>query len=72
MNNPTIPGYVMVDTVTNEAKFVEVEGGITYSTSAYFSKDLVRHVRSKYKAEMLGNYANLSQFLIGMVAQILL
>ena len=58
MNNPTIPGYVMVDTVTNEAKFVEVEGGITYSTSAYFSKDLVRHVRSKYKAEMLGNYAN--------------
>ena len=58
MNNATIPGYVMVDTVTNEAKFVEVEGGITYSTSAYFSKDLIRHLRSKYKAEMLGNYTN--------------
>ena len=58
MNNDTIPGYVIVDCLTNEASFVEVEGGIKYSPSAYFSKDLVRHIRSLYSSEILGDYYN--------------
>lgn len=58
MNNETIPGYVLVDTLTSEASFVEVEGGIKYSPSAYFSKDLLRHIRSKYVNEKLGSYYN--------------
>lgn len=58
MKNNTIPGYVIVDTLTSEAKFVEVEGGIKYSPSAYFSKDLLRHIRSEYKSEKLGSYYN--------------
>lgn len=48
-NNDTIPGYVMVNAVTSEAKFIKVEEGIKYSPSAYFSKDLTRHVRKNYK-----------------------
>ena len=58
MKNDTIPGYVIVDTLTSEAKFVEVEGGIKYSPSAYFSKDLLRHIRSEFKSEKLGAYYN--------------
>ena len=58
MKNDTIPGYVIVDCLTNEAKFVEVENGIKYSPSAYFGKDLVRHIRSEYGSEILGSYYN--------------
>ena len=58
MKNDTIPGYVIVDTLTSEAKFVEVEGGIKYSPSAYFGKDLLRHIRSEFKSEKLGAYYN--------------
>lgn len=57
MKNDTIPGYVIVDTLTNEAKFVKVEGGIKYSPSAFFGKDLLRHIRSEYK-DLLGEYYN--------------
>lgn len=57
MKNDTIPGYVIVNCHTNEASFVKVEGGIKYSPSAFFGKDLLRHIRSQYK-NLLGNYYN--------------
>ena len=38
-----IPGYVLVNTSTQEAKYVELENGIKYSPSAFFSYDLRRH-----------------------------
>ena len=57
MKNDTIPGYVIVDCLTSEAKFVKVEEGIKYSPSAFFSKDLVRHIRSEYN-DLLGQYYN--------------
>ena len=56
--NETIPGYVIVDCLKNEAEFVKVEKGIKYSPSAYFDKDLLRHIRTEYKKEVLGNYYN--------------
>ena len=48
MKNTTIPGYVLVNPLTNEAKYIKVEGGIKYAPSAYFGKDLNRHVSLAY------------------------
>lgn len=44
MKNKTIPGYVLVDVTSGEAKFVEVPGGMKYSMSAYFNRNAYRHV----------------------------
>lgn len=43
--NKGAPGYIEVNCVTQEAKFVPVEGGIKYLSSAMFSKDLNRYLR---------------------------
>jgi len=43
-----IPGYVLVDAVTQEATYIETEKPILYSKSAYFSKDLKRTLRNNY------------------------
>ncbi len=51
-----IPGYVLVDTETNEAEFVRLEKGINYSPSGYFSKDLMRAFRMKYPTKVFGDY----------------
>lgn len=50
MNNKSegIPGYVLVDPVTNEASYVELDKPIIYSPSAYFGKNLQRHVQMSY------------------------
>lgn len=52
-----IPGYVLVDTETNEAEFVRLEKGINYSPSGYFSKDLMRAFRMKYPTKVFGDYS---------------
>jgi hypothetical protein len=52
-----IPGYVLVDTETNEAQFVRLEKGIQYDPSAYFSKDLNRVLRMKYQTLTFGDYS---------------
>ena len=51
-----IPGYVLVNPITSEAEFVKVEGGINYAPSAYFGKDLIRHIRMKYPTKIFGDY----------------
>lgn len=50
LNNKSsgIPGYVLVDPVKNEAKYVELPKAMNYSPSAYFGKNLKRHVQMKY------------------------
>lgn len=50
LNNKSngIPGYVLVDPVKNEAKYIELANPIKYSPSAYFGKNLHRHVQMKY------------------------
>ncbi len=52
-----IPGYVLVDTETNEAEFVRLEKGMNYSPSGYFSKDLMRAFRMKYPTKVFGDYS---------------
>ena len=51
-----IPGYVLVNTLTQEAKYVELEEAIRYSPSAYWSFDLKRHLRKTYPSYMLGKH----------------
>lgn len=47
-----IPGYVMVNAETQEAKYVELANKIKYSPSGYFSNLLRRHLRKQYPSYM--------------------
>ncbi len=53
-----IPGYVLVDIYTGEAELIEFAEGknIKYAPSAYWGKDLIRHVRGKYPCDVFGDY----------------
>lgn len=50
MNNKSegIPGYVLVDPVKNEAKYIKLDEAMKYSPSASFNYKLERHVQLKY------------------------
>lgn len=50
-------GYVVVDCTTGSAKLVETDEGLKYLPSAYFSKDLYRHVRFHYPFDIIGNWS---------------
>lgn len=50
-----IPGYVLVNTTNQEAKYVELEDPIRYSPSAHFSKKLERHLRKQYPTYIFGS-----------------
>ncbi len=58
MNNKSegIPGYVLVDPVKNEAKYVKLEKSIKYSPSAYFNDNLERHVQMAYPTYLFEGY----------------
>lgn len=43
-----IPAYIRIDTITQKASLVTVEGGIQYSTADHFAHNLQRHLRFKY------------------------
>lgn len=49
-----LPGFVLVNVQTGKAEFVEIEGGYFYSPSAYFGKNLYRHLREQYSSAQLG------------------
>lgn len=55
--NDNIPGYVIVDPITNEAEYVELDNKIKYSPSAYFGDDLLRHIRLSYPKKFLSDYS---------------
>lgn len=50
-----ITGYITVNSVTGEAKLVQLEKGIKYTKSAYFGENLYRKLRFKYLTEIFGN-----------------
>ncbi len=50
-----VPGYVKVDPVRQNADYVAFEENMYYVPSAYFAKDLHRHLRSKYPTKIFGN-----------------
>lgn len=58
MNNRKegIPGYVQVDPITNEAKYIKLKKPMQYSPSAYFSRNLKRHLRFQYPTAMFEGY----------------
>lgn len=49
-----IPGYVLVNTQTQEALYIELEEGMKYSPSAFWSFDLKRHLRNQYSSYIFG------------------
>lgn len=55
--NVGIPGYVTVDCVTKTAEFVRLDEGIQYSPSAFFSKDLKRHLRGQYPSKFFEEFS---------------
>ena len=57
VNNDSIPGYVLVNPITNEAEYVELEKSIRYSPSGYFGNDLDRKFYSEYKSTYWGDYS---------------
>lgn len=50
-----VPGYVQVDPVGQKAEYVALEEGMNYVPSAYFGRDLKRHLRSQYPTKIFGN-----------------
>lgn len=50
-----IPGYVLVNVKTQEAKYVELDEPIRYSPSAHFSYQLKRHLRNLYPTYLFGS-----------------
>lgn len=50
-----IPGYIAVDPVANTSKYVKLDKPMQYAESAYFSKDLRRHLRFNYRTAIFGN-----------------
>ncbi len=50
-----VPGYIAVDPVENTSKYVKLPQPIQYTESAYFSKDLRRHLRFSYRTAIFGN-----------------
>ncbi|MCD8126777.1 MAG: CvpA family protein, partial [Clostridiales bacterium] len=50
-----LPGYIIVDMCTQEAKLVQLEDGIKYSPSEYFNRNLSRYLRFQYPTYLFGN-----------------
>ena len=49
-----IPGYILVNAKTQEAKYVPLEEGMKYAPSAFFSYDLSRHLHNQHPDYMYG------------------
>lgn len=49
-----IPGYVLVDAMTQEATYIELEEPIRYSPSAHYSYLLERHLKNQYPGYIFG------------------
>ena len=47
-----LPGYIVVDLVTQSAEVKRVEGGIKYTTAEHFNRYLMRHLRFQYPTFM--------------------
>lgn len=50
-----IPGYIAVDPVENTSKYVKLDSPMQYAESAYFSHDLRRHLRFRYRTAIFGD-----------------
>lgn len=51
-----VPGYILVDPVNFEAKYVKLEKSIKYTPSGWFNDNLQRHLRFQYPTAIFGGY----------------
>lgn len=54
--NEGTPGYIKINMKTQDAEIVRVEGGIKYSLSERFGRNLIRHLRRNYPTAMFESY----------------
>ncbi|MGN0495914.1 MAG: hypothetical protein ACI4GW_06780 [Lachnospiraceae bacterium] len=52
-----IPGYVIVDPVSNEANYVKLDKPMKYTPSAFFNENLERHLRFQYPTYLFNSYS---------------
>ncbi|MCD7821013.1 MAG: CvpA family protein [Clostridiales bacterium] len=50
-----LPGYIVVNMVSQEAELVQLEEGIRYSDCEHFNRNLYRHLRFNYPTFMFGD-----------------
>ncbi|MCD8337110.1 MAG: CvpA family protein [Lachnospiraceae bacterium] len=50
-----LPGYIIVNMVTQEASLVKLDEGMKYSTGEHFSRNLYRLLRFRYPTMMFGD-----------------
>jgi hypothetical protein len=50
-----LPAYVIIDTTTQNAQLVPVDGGMKYSTADHFAHYVTRHVRFMYPTYLLAD-----------------
>ncbi len=50
-----LPGYIIVNMVTQEAELVQLDEGMKYSTGEHFGRNLYRHLRFQYPTMMFGD-----------------
>lgn len=49
-----LPGYILIDMVTQETELVRLEDGMKYSPSEYLGRNISRYVRFQHPTMMLG------------------
>ncbi len=49
-----LPGYIMIDMVTQETQLVRLEQGMKYSPSEYFGRNIERYMHFRYPTMLLG------------------
>lgn len=54
--NYEIPGYVLVDSITQEAKLVKLEESINYAPTAKGDRNLKRYLRNKYPSYIFDKF----------------
>ena len=54
--NSGVPGYVQVNPVNSEAKYVKLTKSMKYVPSAYFNYNLQRHVQLTYPTKIISGY----------------
>ena len=50
-----VPGYVKVDPVGQKAEYIKLSESMNYVPSAFFGKDLRRHIRRSFPTKIFGN-----------------
>lgn len=50
-----VSGYITVNSVTGDSELIKLEDGMKYMPSAYFGKDLYRHLRFSYPTYIFGD-----------------